>query len=81
MLLAGCDLSRARFRDLELADAALMSCTLTGADFTGSRGTLAEHPINVGSVEEPRWIEGDEALEWLRAAGAAHIGWLPKVRR
>ena len=77
--LCGCDLRDVRLRHLEL-DMGMNGCILTGADLTGSWGTLT-YPINVGTPEVPRWIEGDDALEWCRAAGAHDIRWQPLRQR
>ena len=75
-----CDLRNARFRRVELIDVGIRDCILTGADFTGSAGTISAHPINVGTPEMPRWIEGDDALDWFRAAGARDVRWRSRRR-
>jgi len=38
-------------------------------------GTLLQYLLNAGTVLEPRWLAGDDALRWLREAGAADVRW------
>jgi uncharacterized protein YjbI with pentapeptide repeats len=76
-----CDFRQARLRDVELKETSLHDCALAGADFTGSRGSVLLRPLNIGSPEAPQWLEGEEALTWLRLAGATEISGIPMVKR
>jgi uncharacterized protein YjbI with pentapeptide repeats len=70
-----CDLRGARLRDAHLDRAGFQDCRLGGADFSGARGALVRYPIDVGTSQEPRIVDGDEALAWLRDAGAEEVRW------
>jgi uncharacterized protein YjbI with pentapeptide repeats len=56
-------------------------CLMAGADFTGATGTVVRldgefgRPVNIGSPEKPELLQGDEFLDWLRAAGARNVSW------
>jgi uncharacterized protein YjbI with pentapeptide repeats len=76
-----CDL-----RDTDMSRAWLDStdfggCLLGGANLTGATGTVVRldgefgGPVNVGTREEPETLQGDEFLDWLRAAGARNVSW------
>jgi hypothetical protein len=83
--LAGANLRRFSCYDCDLRDAILCDasfdrtilrrCLLGGARLIGASGTLLRDPINVGTRKEPRLLDGDQALGWLRAAGATDISW------
>jgi uncharacterized protein YjbI with pentapeptide repeats len=70
-----CDLRGARLRDIDLHRVVFHDTALAGADLTGAHGDLVRFPLNVGTPEEPCYLEGDAALEWLRAAGAEDVSW------
>lgn len=70
-----CDLRGAVLRRASFGrSAGVIECLLAGADLRGVTGALMPYPIDLGTPEEPRLIEGDEALAWLRGAGA-EIDW------
>jgi uncharacterized protein YjbI with pentapeptide repeats len=75
------DLRDAIFWDATLDRACFDSCLLVGAGLVGVTGTLLPYPINVGSRVEPRLLEGEEALDWLRAAGAMDVTWFVPAPR
>jgi uncharacterized protein YjbI with pentapeptide repeats len=74
------DLRGAVLRDVVLDTTTFQECLLAGVDLRGAAGTLHPDPINVGTPEEPRFLEGDEALAWLRAAGADVTWFVPDLR-
>ena len=89
--LAGADLRRFTCVDCDMRDAILSDahfdrtcldrCLLAGASLIGASGTLLPYPINVGSPEAPHLLVGDDALHWLRAAGATDVSWfVPEPR-
>ena len=71
------DLRGARLRGVLFRQTLLEGSLLDGADLSGARGTVRRAPINVGTPERPRLIDGPDALAWLRAAGAEVEWFLP----
>jgi len=78
-LRLGCwrsDLRWATLQDLRLDCTILKDCRMSGADLSGSCGTIARQSrIHVGPEESPELLEGDAMLEWMRRAGATTVQW------
>ena len=68
-----CDLRGARFTCTQLPQVGFDRSLLAGADFTGCTGWVDPDRVNVGTPEEPSWIEGEELRDWFRAAGASDV--------
>jgi uncharacterized protein YjbI with pentapeptide repeats len=78
--LSDSDLRGAVMRDVVFRGTSIRSCHLAGADLRGAAGTLLRRSINIGTPEQPRILDGDEALDWLRAAGADVSWFVPEPR-
>src|SRR6266700_1285946 len=65
-----CDLRDASLQNVRLDATKLDRCLVAGASLIGAYGTVIRAPIDVGSPEEPQPLAADDALRWLRAAGA-----------
>ncbi len=61
-MLGGADLDRA----------SLDGCRLHGATLDGARGAI-HGPVDIGEGDEPRLLDGDELLAWLREHGAPEL--------
>jgi uncharacterized protein YjbI with pentapeptide repeats len=76
-----CDLRDTDMSGARLDWTSFGGCLMAGADFTGATGTVVRldgefgRPVNIGSPEKPELLQGDEFLDWLRAAGARNVSW------
>ena len=68
-----CDLRDARFTRTPLDGVGFERSLLAGANFTGCTGWIGPVRVNVGTPEDPHWIEGEDLRDWLRAAGATDV--------
>lgn len=75
-----CDLREARLIGLMLHSVSFTETSLSGIDLSMTSGSIFPEPINVGSPDSPRWLEGDEALRWLEGAGASDLSYIPLAR-
>lgn len=77
--LTRCDARGLLIHDTELDGLWLDGSHVAGLDLTGCIGTVTRPggklglPINVGDPDDPDWLEGDAALDWLRSRGAPNI--------
>lgn len=76
-----CDLREARLTGLRFRAVSFGGSSLSGIDLSQTTGSIFPEPINVGSPEEPRLLEGDEALNWFEGAGARNLSYVPLVER
>jgi uncharacterized protein YjbI with pentapeptide repeats len=75
------DLRQARLTGLQFHAESFSGSSLSGIDLSRTTGSIFPEPINVGSPDEPRWLEGEEALRWLEGAGARDLSYVPMVKR
>jgi uncharacterized protein YjbI with pentapeptide repeats len=76
-----CDLRGAYLTGLQFQAASFSGSSLSGIDLSLTTGSIFPRPINIGSPEEPRLVEGDEALRWMEEAGATDLSYVPLINR
>jgi len=73
--IRSCGLQLADLTDVLLDRVILEYSELGEAYLRGAHGTLMALPIDVGTPEQRRLLEGEEALDWLLSAGA-DVRWM-----
>ncbi len=76
-VMVRCDLRDADVREVNLESADLDTVVVAGAKFRGASGSPFRARLNIGTPEDFRLLEGDDALEWLRDATGNRIEWRP----